>query len=248
MTQLTTLLLLSLAIFSASVSGAATTVFPAAAGSTVLSAPIVVSGTYDGGMKRFERNNGCNAGEGGTADAVFHVQSGGTLQNVIIGAAQTEGVHCLGPCTIKNVWWEDVCEDALTIKQSSGTSYIIGGGARNAADKVIQHNGGGTVSVTDFFVSNFGKLYRSCGNCSSQVKRTFIATGVVAQTGSVLAGINTNYGDTATISNTCTAGVTDICQRFTGNSNGDEPVKTGAGNDGTYCKYDSTVTRRSTCV
>jgi hypothetical protein len=117
-----------------------------------------------------------------------------TITDVIIGSAQTEGVHCLGPCTIRNVWWEDVCEDALTIKQTSGTSYIIGGGARNAADKVIQHNGGGTVSVTDFFVSNFGKLYRSCGNCSTQYKRTFVATGVVAESGSSLAGINTNYG------------------------------------------------------
>ncbi|KAI5799384.1 pectate lyase C [Pyronema domesticum] len=248
MAKIWSIIVLSVATFTAGVSAAATTVFPAAAGSTTISSPIVVSGTYDGGMKRFNRNNGCNAGEGGDADAVFHIQSGGTLQNVIIGSAQTEGVHCLGPCTIRNVWWEDVCEDALTIKQTSGTSYIIGGGARNAADKVIQHNGGGTVSVTDFFVSNFGKLYRSCGNCSTQYKRTFVATGVVAESGSSLAGINTNYGDKATIKNTCTAGVTDICQRYTGNNSGDEPTKTGSGNDGTYCVYDSTVTRRSTCL
>ncbi|KAF8540066.1 hypothetical protein BDD12DRAFT_52474 [Trichophaea hybrida] len=52
----------------------------------------------------------------------------------------------------------------ITILQASGTSYIIGG-ASNAKDKVIQHNGGGTVSAIDFFVANFGKLYRSCGNC-----------------------------------------------------------------------------------
>lgn len=54
--------------------------------------------------------------------------------------------------------------------------------------------------------------------------------------------------DKATIKNTCTAGVTDICQRYTGNNSGDEPTKTGSGNDGTYCVYDSTVTRRSTCL
>ncbi|KAH0613852.1 uncharacterized protein H6S33_005738 [Morchella sextelata] len=229
------------------VSAAATTVFPSAASSTTVSAPISVSGTYDGGMKRFSRNNGCNEGEGGDDDAVFILASGATLKNVIIGSAQTEGVHCNGPCTIQNVWWEDVCEDALTIKQTSGTSYIIGGGAKHASDKVIQHNGGGTVNVKDFFVEDFGKLYRSCGNCGTQYKRTFVASGVVAVDGSTLAGINTNYGDTATISDTCTSEVTDICQRYTGNDDGDEPVKTGAGNDGTYCKYDSTVTRRSTC-
>lgn len=79
--------------------------------------------------------DGCNEGEGGDDDAVFILSSGATLKNVIIGSAQTEGVHCLGPCTIQNVWWEDVCEDALSIKQTSGTSYVIGGGARHASDK-----------------------------------------------------------------------------------------------------------------
>lgn len=56
-----------------------------------------------------------------------------------------------------------------------------------------------------------------------------------------------NPTDTATISNTCTSSVTDICQRYTGNNSGAEPPKTGTGNDGTYCKYDSSVTRASTC-
>lgn len=61
----------------------------------------------------------------------------------------------MGPCTLNNVWWKDVCEDALTLKQTSGTTYINGGGAFNAADKVIQHNGGGSVVVKDFYVSPF---------------------------------------------------------------------------------------------
>lgn len=41
------------------------------------------------------------------------------------------------------------------------------------------------------------QLYRSCGNCGTQYKRTFIASGVVAVDGSTLAGINTNYGGEA---------------------------------------------------
>jgi hypothetical protein len=48
-------------------------------------------------------------------------------RNVVIGANQQEGIHCLGPCNLLNVWFEDVCEDAITIKQTSGTSNIIGG-------------------------------------------------------------------------------------------------------------------------
>jgi hypothetical protein len=48
-------------------------------------------------------------------------------RNVVIGANQQEGIHCLGPCSLLNVWFEDVCEDAITIKQTSGQSNIIGG-------------------------------------------------------------------------------------------------------------------------
>jgi hypothetical protein len=44
----------------------------------------------------------------GDADAVFLLESGATLQNVIIGKNQQEGVHCNGPCTLKFVWFEDV--------------------------------------------------------------------------------------------------------------------------------------------
>ncbi|EEY55321.1 polysaccharide lyase, putative [Phytophthora infestans T30-4] len=94
------------------------------------------------------------------------VEPGATLKNVIIGKDQMEGVHCeQNGCTIQNVWWEDVCEDALSIKGGSASSVtkVIGGGARSADDKVIQHNGLGTVSIEGFYAQDFGKLYRSCG-------------------------------------------------------------------------------------
>ena len=52
---------------------------------------------------------------------------------------------------------------AITIKQDSGTSTITGGGAKGAEDKVVQHNGGGTVVIDSFCVQDFGRLYRSCG-------------------------------------------------------------------------------------
>lgn len=51
----------------------------------------------------------------GQADAVFLVRTGGTLKNVIIGKNQKEGIHCDGACTLQNVWFEDVCEDAISI-------------------------------------------------------------------------------------------------------------------------------------
>jgi pectate lyase len=50
-------------------------------------------------------------------------------------------------------------------------------------------------------VNNFGKLYRSCGNCSSQYKRAVQISNVLAVSGKLLAGINSNYGDTAKLTN-----------------------------------------------
>ncbi|WP_033368065.1 pectate lyase, partial [Dactylosporangium aurantiacum] len=108
-----------------------------------------VSGTLDGGMKRY-----CCIGDGGqgeSQDPVFELANGATIKNVIIGAPAGDGIHCLGTCTIQNVWWEDVGEDAATfLGTSGGTSYVIGGGARSASDKVFQHNGNGTVNISGF--------------------------------------------------------------------------------------------------
>jgi hypothetical protein len=210
---------------------AASTTFPTAAGESTLSEPMVITDSFDGGMVRFGRGVECGGqSEGGDSDAVFQIEEGGSLKNVIIGADQSEGVHCLGACTIENVWWEAVCEDALTIKQDSGVSYVIGGGAQGADDKVIQHNGGGTVSVSGFYVSDFGKLYRSCGNCDSMFERHVIIDSVVADGGSAtFVGINSNYGDTATITNSCITNTKTICEEFEGNDTGDEPTEISTG-------------------
>jgi hypothetical protein len=42
------------------------------------------------------------------------------LSNVIIGARQLEGVHCEGACTLKNVWFRDVCEGKFPTNLLSG--------------------------------------------------------------------------------------------------------------------------------
>jgi pectate lyase len=100
---------------------------------------------------------------------VFLLRAGATLKNAIIGKNQMEGVHCDGHCTLEFVWFEDVCEDAISIKndKAGAHSWIIGGGAYHASDKVVQHNGCGTVNIINYYVEDYGKLYRSCGNVSS---------------------------------------------------------------------------------
>jgi pectate lyase len=69
-------------------------------------------------------------------------------------------------------------------------------------------------------------------------ERHVIISGVSASDGSSLAGINENYGDSATFSDVTVSDVDDICVTYEGNDSGEEPTKTGSGADGTYCIYD----------
>jgi hypothetical protein len=103
-------------------------------------------------------------------------------------------VYCLGSCTLEFVWFEDVCEDAISIK-GGGTANIIGGGAYKAADKIIQHNGCGHVNIVNFYANDYGKVYRSCGNCKGNCRRSVHMEGTTAVNGGELMGINTNMGD-----------------------------------------------------
>ncbi len=218
--------------------------WPTANGSQSVSSTINVSGTYDGGMKRFT-GAGTLGGSGQTEGQgpLFQIANGGTLTNVILGNPAADGVHCSGSCTLRNVWWEDVGEDAATLTGSSSSQVmtIDTGGAKAASDKVFQHNGPGTMIIKNFCAQDFGKLYRSCGNCSSQYTRhvEFDNVMIMPKLGP-LAGVNANYNDTAKFTRIIVRGNTNsvsICDRYTGNSTGAEPSKIGSGADGTNCIY-----------
>ncbi|WUE13161.1 pectate lyase [Nonomuraea sp. NBC_00507] len=194
---------------------------------------------FDGGMKRYY-----GIGDGGQSesqDPMFVVPNGGTIQNVIIDAPAGDGIHCEGSCTIRNVWWNDVGEDAATFKSSSSSAtYLVdGGGAKSGSDKVFQHNGAGTVTIKNFQVHSSGKLYRACGNCSTSYQRHVVMDGVTARTTKVLAGINTNWGDTARFSRITVYGSAVICEKYRGVPKGSEPTKIGEGADGVNCLYSS---------
>ncbi|WP_229859092.1 pectate lyase [Streptomyces poonensis] len=230
---------------SATPSSPALTGWPTATGSKAVSATIEVSGTYDGGLAR-HYGSGDLGGDGQDEgqDPIFKLADGAVLKNVVLGSPAADGIHCSGSCTLQNVWWENVGEDAATFKgKSSSATYLVqGGGAKGADDKVFQHNGAGTLTIKDFQVEDFGKLYRSCGNCGTQYERHVVIDNVVVTSpGKVLAGINSNYGDTATLSNVTVVGDDDrditICERFQGNDDGDEPTALGSGPDGTFCRY-----------
>ena len=219
--------------------------WPASKGSVLYSAPYVIKAgqVFDGQMKTYERSNvKCSGGEGQKDTAVFIVEAGGTLKNAIIGKNQKEGVHCdQHECKIDNVWWDDVCEDALSIKGGSASSVttITNCGARHAEDKVVQHNGQGTVKIIGFFAQDFGKLYRSCGTCGN-IARKVIMENVYALDPLVsVVTVNKNYNDQAILKNihvktTTSRSSVKVCQWSQG---GSKPSNLGDGPSGTLCQY-----------
>ncbi|GIJ51793.1 hypothetical protein Val02_86790 [Virgisporangium aliadipatigenens] len=216
-------------------SGTPTGQWPTSAGSVSVSGVISVSGTFDGGMKTY-----CCAGDGSgseSQDPIFKLANGATLKNVILGSPAGDGVHCEGTCTLQNVWWNDVGEDAATFKDTSGgTSYVIGGGARSAGDKIFQHNGKGTVKITGFYAKTGGKLYRACGNCSSSYQRHVIVDNVLLDGVGMVAGINSNWGDTATLTRITTSTGKTVCGKYQGVPKGSEPTYLGEGWNDANCK------------
>lgn len=145
----------------------------------------------------------------------------------------SDGIHCAsGNCTLENVVWEDICEDAATNKSEGGTMTIIGGSAYNDTvgpggkpDKVFQHNSkNSTTVVTGGFVlrGENGKLWRSCGDCSSNGgPRNLVVENVriEGKIGSV-AGANGNYGDKVRIRSLSIqgyrSGSPSVCEEYVG--------------------------------
>ena len=80
---------------------------------------------------------------------------------------------------------------------------------------------------------DFGKLYRSCGNCSKQYARTVKVENVlITAPGKSLVGINSNLGDKATLSGVTIVGDSSkkisICDEYKGVTSG-EPSKISSG-------------------
>ena len=101
-----------LAAALATLASAQTLNIPTRVGSIVsLSKPSTISGSVDLGNREYDRGRKCDTdADTGSDSAVFILENGASLSNVIIGVNQLEGVHCKGACTLKNVWFRGVCE------------------------------------------------------------------------------------------------------------------------------------------
>jgi pectate lyase len=187
-----------------------------------LTATVVVTGTFDGGGKRYQFSGGSQS-EG--QPALFDIQNGGTVQNVVIGNLAADGIHCLGNCNVNNVWWEDVGEDAATALGAAGTTmHIDCGGSFLGTDKTFQHNGRGTFHITRFVADNWaskgGKFYRSCGDCTNNGgPRTVLIENSRIHNHQTIVGVNGNYGDSATLRNLFLLrwnGEIEVCAEYKG--------------------------------
>lgn len=119
---------------------------PAPVGAIVVNEPIwVLSGqTFDGRGKSYVA--GKSLGDGSQAEGqkpLFRLEAGATLKDLVIEGPAADGVHVHlargeGTATVERVIWEDVGEDALTVKDGRGTVEILRCSFADAADKTIQ--------------------------------------------------------------------------------------------------------------
>ena len=98
---------------------------------------------------------------------------------------------------------------------------ITCGAAYNGSDKTFQFNGRGEMRISNFYASNAGKLVRSCGDCTGNGgPRKIFVNNVITRDVPTIVGINSNFGDVATIRNLTLrnsgTSKTKICQVYKG--------------------------------
>ncbi|WP_329406395.1 pectate lyase [Streptomyces sp. NBC_00704] len=183
----------ALATGSEGTAGVRALAVPRAAGEERLTATRRITGVFDGELTRFTAaaTPSPKGQRVGGRDPLFELADGAVLKNVILGAPASDGVRCLGSCTLENVYWEDVGEDAAAfLGESPDAAYVVsGGGAAGAADTVFRFDGAGTLTVRNFEAVGFGELVRSCGDCAKRFRRHVVLEDVTATAlGGDLAG------------------------------------------------------------
>lgn len=168
-----------------------------------------------------------------------------SVRNVKLSASGgSDGIHCTGGnCTLADVVWNDICEDAATNRSEGGTMTIVGGSAYNSTsgyggspDKIFQHNSkNSTTIVSGGFraLGTNGKLWRSCGNCTNNGGPRNLLVYDVKIDGNIdsIAGANRNYGDRVTIRDlkikNYKAGSPKVCEEYQGVQKGSSSSKYG---------------------
>ncbi|MGN0921564.1 MAG: RICIN domain-containing protein [Cellvibrio sp.] len=194
----------------------------------------------------------CNA-DSESQPAVLTLRNS-SIRNVKLSAnGGSDGIHCnSGNCTLADVTWNDICEDAATNKTEGGTMTIVGGSAYNSTggvggnpDKIFQHNSKNSWTIVSggfTATGHNGKIWRSCGNCTNNGGPRKLLAYDVKINGTIdsIAGVNRNYGDLAIIRNLKIKNWgsvnTKICEEFNGVQKGSSSSKHGEYWNTTNCQ------------
>jgi hypothetical protein len=118
--------------------------------------------TYDG---KGEKLTAEGMGDGSQSEdqlPYFLLMPGASIKNVTMTKPGCEGIHMMGDNQLDNIVWEDVGEDAASIRSyfPGGYIYIEGGSVHSAADKVFQLNAPSKIIIKNLKATNISKLIR----------------------------------------------------------------------------------------
>jgi len=97
---------------------------------------------------------------------LFLLAPGAGIKNVTITDPGCEGIHLMGDNVLDNIHWEDVGEDAASVRSyfPGGKITIKNSKAFKASDKMFQFNTSCSVSIENFVGDGMGKLVRHMGS------------------------------------------------------------------------------------
>ncbi|WP_437813914.1 pectate lyase [Sorangium sp. So ce1078] len=127
-----------------------------------------------------------SSGEQGESQRPFFLLApGASVKNVTITYPGCEGIHMMGDNVLENITWEDVGEDAASVRSyfPGGSITIKDSEAFKAADKMFQFNAPCDVRIENFTGAEMGKLLRQNGGTEFELNidlNTVTVTGVVS--------------------------------------------------------------------
>jgi hypothetical protein len=138
---------------------------------TITSTIVVAAGqTYDGGGITIVASGMGDGSQDEGQKPIFRLEDGAILKNVIIAAPGCDGVHIYGNASVNNVTWQDIGEDALTVKAGSLSKNVNITNCKlyKGADKVFQINAACNFKMNNVYCDGFGKVVRQNGGTTFQ--------------------------------------------------------------------------------
>lgn len=123
---------------------------------------IAAGATYDGKGNTIKASGMGDGGQGESQKPFFKLNAESWLKNVKLAAPGVDGCHFYGNGTMNEVTWQDIGEDAHTVK-SGGNCWVSGGAAYNGSDKCGQANAATKLTLYYFYTSVCLKNIRQNG-------------------------------------------------------------------------------------